>query len=118
MKLVVFHSNVRLYSRLPANSEDACYSLLVRVHLELCAGLIREAMELVVTLRSETALALLWTRLQVRELWQEVLRVVSLVELGLVWRRHGLVLDALPVDHFEPGVRLDLLSIGRSATKS
>ena len=95
-------------------------SLLGRVHLKFATvlRLVREALELMVAIRSEAALALLGTRLQVRELWQEVLSVVGLVELGLVRRRHLLVLDPGPVDLLKPRVRLNLLGICRPATQS
>ena len=56
---------------------DLCCSLCV--HLELVAGLVGEALELVVALWSETAFSLLWAWLQIGELRQEVLRIVSLV---------------------------------------
>ena len=95
-------------------------SHLVGVHLELSAifGLVREALELVVTIWSETTLTLLRARLQVRELWQEMLGVISLIKLWLVRWCHGLVSDARPVDLIEPGMRHDFLCIGRSATQA
>ena len=86
--------------------------------MELVRGLIGEALELVIPFGSETALTILRTRLQVRELWQKVLGVVGLVELGLVRRRHCLVFDACPVDLIEPRMRLYLICISRSATQT
>ena len=95
-------------------------SHLVGVHLELGAifGLVREALELMVTIWSETTFTFLWARLQVRELWQEMLGVISLVKLWLVWWRHRLVGDARPVDLVEPGMRHDFLCVSRSATQA
>lgn len=46
-----------------------------------------------------------------------MLRVVSLIQLRLVGWRNCLVADLLPVDLLEPGVRLDLLSVGWSRTE-
>ena len=64
-----------------------------------------------VALGSETAFALLRTGLQVRKLWQEVLSVVGLVQLGLVRRSHRLIGYLSPVDLLEPWVRLNLFSV-------
>lgn len=81
-------------------------------------GLVGEALELVIALGAEATLLLLRAGLQVSELRQEVLSVVSLVQLGLIRRGHRLVGDALPINLLEPWVRLDLLSIGWSATET
>lgn len=67
---------------------------------------------------AEAAFTLLGTGLQICKLWQEMLSVVCLVQLGLVGRSHSLVHDLGPVDLLEPRVRLDLLCVCRSATQS
>lgn len=77
--------------------------MLISAHLEL-AVFIREALELVGTIWSEATFTLLRARLQVSELWEEVLGVVRLVELWLVWWCHGLVFNASPIDLIKPGV--------------
>ena len=51
--------------------------LLVRA--QAAAGIVREPLELVVTFWAEASFTLLWARLQVSKLRQEVLRVVGLV---------------------------------------
>ena len=95
-------------------------SLLGRVHLELATvlRLVREALELMIAIGSEAALAFLGTRLQVCELWQEVLCVVCLIKLWQIGRGHRLLADGVPVDLREPWVALDLLSIGRSTAQT
>jgi hypothetical protein len=64
------------------------------------------------------ALILCWTQLHVSELLGEVLGVSRLVKLRLVWRRHLLIGDGLPVDAFEPGMILDVLSVSWPAAQS
>ena len=71
-----------------------------------------------ISVRTETALAFLGAGLQVRELGQEMLGVIGLIQLGLVGRSHGLAFDALPVDLLEPRVRFDLFGISRTATEA
>ena len=91
----------------------------MHVHLELsvAVAVVGEVLELVFSLRAEAALTLSRAGLQGREFGQEVLRVVCLVQLRLVGRRRCLVGNLLPVDGFEPGVRLDLLCVGWAAAK-
>ena len=81
-------------------------------------AVIAEALELVVALRAEAALAVRRTRLQIGELRQEVLGIVGLVKLWLIWRGHRLVGNLGPVDLLEPGVLLDLLSVSGSASQA
>lgn len=64
------------------------------------------------------AVFLLGTRLEVCELGQEVARVVGLIQLRLVRRRHLLGLDLGPVDGLEPRVRLDLVSVRGAAAEA
>ena len=47
-----------------------------------------------------------------------MLGVISLVELGLVRWRHGLVLDTSPVNLVKPGMRLDLLGVSNSTAQA
>ena len=61
--------------------------------------------------RIEAALVLLRTRLQVSELRQEVLCVISLIELGQVRGRHRLGANGIPVDGREPGMTLDFFGV-------
>lgn len=97
----------------------ACDLSSVVVHLEfIICGLVGEALELVFALWPEAALSISRAWLQVRELRQEVLGVIGLVQLRQVWWRHRLVLDACPVDLIEPRVRFDLFGIGRSAAQT
>ena len=89
------------------------------VHLELSiVAVVAEALELVVALGAEAALAVCGARLQIGELRQEVLRIVSLVELWLIRRGHRLVANLGPVNLLEPWVLLDLLSVSRSAAQA
>ena len=106
---------------MPSDSE------VIGIHSELTVGgfgqcsrlrLIREASELVLLCRIEATFVLLRTRLQVRELGQEVLCVVSLVELGQVRWRHGFGADGVPVDGREPGMTLNFLCVGGSTTQT
>ena len=88
------------------------------VHLELSiVAVVAEALELLVALGAEAALAVRGARLQISELRQEVLCIVRLVELWLIRRGHRLVANLGPVDLLEPRVLLDFLRIGRSATQ-
>jgi len=72
--------------------------------------LIRELVELVCAL-CVVALHVVGAGFLSRELWGEMLYVVSRIELRLIgWGQH-FVFDFLPVNAFEPGVVHDFLGI-------